>query len=139
MKVIPYLDKNNPEQYRELEQLYLKSDFLLLPTRNECFGLVFCEANAFGLPIITTHTGGVPEVVKDAQNGFVLPLSARGPAYAEIIARLYQDDQRYAELVVSSRAAFDERLNWNAWGLAASHLITEMLENINKHKQMKSD
>ncbi len=132
MKVIPYLDKNNPEQYRQLEQLYLKSDFLLLPTRNECFGLVFCEANAFGLPIITTHTGGVPEVVKDGQNGFVLPVSDRGPAYAEIIARLYQDEQRYADLVVSSRAAFDDRLNWDAWGIATSHLITEMLENINK-------
>jgi glycosyltransferase involved in cell wall biosynthesis len=132
MKVIPYLDKNNLEQYRQLEQLYLKSDFLLLPTRNECFGLVFCEANAFGLPIITTHTGGVPEVVKDGQNGFVLPVSARGSAYAEIIARLYQDNQRYAELVVSSRAAFDDRLNWDAWGIATSQLITEMLENINR-------
>lgn len=129
MKIIPYLDKNDPEQYCTLEQLYLKSDFLLLPTRNECFGLVFCEANAFGLPVITTHTGGVPEVVKDGQNGFVLPISARGSDYAEIIARLYQDGQRYTDLVVSSRAAFDERLNWNAWGLSVSHLITNMLEN----------
>lgn len=132
MKVIPYLDKNNPDQYHLLEQLYLKSDFLLLPTRNECFGLVFCEANAYGLPVITTHTGGVPEVVKDGQNGFVLPISARGPAYADTIATLYQDDRRYAELVHSSRAAFDERLNWNAWGLATSQLITEMLENLHE-------
>ena len=129
MKVIPYLDKNNPVQYKELEQLYLSSDFLLLPTRNECFGLVFCEANAFGLPVITTHTGGVPEVVIDGQNGFTLPLSARGAEYARLIAKIYQDDQRYTELVMTSREAFDNRLNWDIWGITVSALITEMLES----------
>ena len=128
MKVIPYLDKNDPVQYKELEQLYLSSDFLLLPTRNECFGLVFCEANAYGLPVITTHTGGVPEVVIDGQNGFTLPVSARGAEYARTIARIYRDDARYAELVVTSRDAFDDRLNWDAWGRSVNTLITAMLE-----------
>jgi glycosyltransferase involved in cell wall biosynthesis len=128
MKVIPYLDKNDPVQYKELEQLYLSSDFLLLPTRNECFGLVFCEANAYGLPVITTHTGGVPEVVIDGQNGFTLPLSARGADYARKIARVYRDDAGYAELVKTSRNAFDDRLNWDAWGIRVNTLITEMLK-----------
>lgn len=136
MKVIPYLDKNDPVQYRELEQLYLKSDFLLLPTRNECFGLVFCEANAFGLPVITTRTGGVPEVVRDGENGCLLPVSARGGAYAEAIAGLYRDEQRYARLVQSSRAAFDRRLNWDTWGLEASRLITNMMR---EHGQKEVD
>jgi glycosyltransferase involved in cell wall biosynthesis len=131
MKVIPYLDKNDEKQYKELEQLYITSDFLLLPTRNECFGLVFCEANAFGLPVITTHTGGVPEVVKDGENGFVLPISARGAEYAEVIAKIYRDDQRYAELVRASRDAFDDRLNWDTWGITVSNFITELLERSN--------
>jgi glycosyltransferase involved in cell wall biosynthesis len=129
MKVIPYLDKNDPAQYKELEQLYLSSDFLLLPTRNECFGLVFCEANAYGLPVITTHTGGVPEVVIDGKNGFTLPLSARGAEYARKIASIYRDDLRYAELVKTSRDTFDDRLNWDAWGKTVNTLITEMLEH----------
>jgi glycosyltransferase involved in cell wall biosynthesis len=128
MRIIPFLDKNDERQYKELEQLYVTSDFLLLPTRNECFGIVFCEANAFGLPAITTNTGGVSEVVRNGENGFVLPLSARGTEYAEVIAQIYQDDQRYAELVRSSRAAYDDRLNWDAWGTAVKKLITEMLD-----------
>jgi glycosyltransferase involved in cell wall biosynthesis len=129
MKVIPYLDKNDPAQYKELEQLYLSSDFLLLPTRNECFGLVFCEANAYGLPVVTTHTGGVPEVVIDGINGFTLPLSARGAEYARSIASIYRDDLRYAELVKTSRETFDDRLNWDVWGMTVNTLITEMLEH----------
>lgn len=127
MKIIPYLDKNDPLQYEKLAQLYQEVDFLLLPTRNECFGIVFCEANAFGLPAITTCTGGVPEVVRNGENGFVLPLHARGDAYALLIASLYRDEAQYAQLVLSSRAAYDERLNWDSWGVAMNKVITDVL------------
>lgn len=129
MKVLPYLDKNDPVQYDKMIQLYLDASFLLLPTRNECFGIVFCEANAFGLPAITTQTGGVPEVVRNGENGFILPLEARGDAYAQLIASIYSDDARYAQLVLSSRAAYDERLNWDAWGIAVNNIITAILHN----------
>lgn len=127
MRVIPFLDKYDDKQRKELEQLYLTSDFLLLPTRSEAYGIVFCEANAYGLPAITTHTGGVPEVVRDGENGFALPLSAGGAEYAGLIAQIYRDDQRYFELVQSSRAAYDARLNWDVWGITMRNLITEML------------
>src|SRR5579859_5920612 len=88
MKVIPFLDKNDPQQRQQLARLYLESDFFLLPTRSECFGVVFCEASAYGLPSIATRTGGVPEVVKEGVNGFTLPADARGDAYAQVIAKL---------------------------------------------------
>ena len=127
MKVIPFLDKNDLKQYKELEQLYLEADFFLLPTRNECYGIVFCEASAYGLPAITTHTGGVPEVVRDGENGYVLPLEARGDAYADAISSLYLDEQRYAQLVKTSRAAYDQRLNWDAWGRAVDTIIADVL------------
>ena len=127
MTVIPFLDKSDERQRKELEQLYLTSDFLLLPTRADCTPMVLCEANAFGLPVVTTHTGGVPEVVRDGENGFVLPYSARGAAYAEVIAQIYWDNQRYTELVRTSRATFDERLNWDAWGVAMKKLFAELL------------
>jgi glycosyltransferase involved in cell wall biosynthesis len=127
IRVIPYLNKHDPEQRAELDALYLSSDFLLLPTRNECYGIAFCEASAFGLPAVTTHTGGVPEIVRDGETGFVLPLSARGEAYAAVIARAYGDEARYAELVSASRSAFEDRLNWDAWGTSAAHLIENTL------------
>lgn len=127
MTVIPYLYKSDEKQRAQLEQLYMTSDFFLLPTRSESYGMVFAEASAFGLPSITTDTGGVSEVVRNGENGFILPSSARGTEYAEVIARLYRDDQRYAELVKSSRAAFDERLTWDAWGMAVTDLIAQLL------------
>ncbi|MHB8596655.1 MAG: glycosyltransferase family 4 protein [Ktedonobacteraceae bacterium] len=129
MKIIPFLDKNDPVQNQELEQLYLSSHFLLLPTRNECFGIVFCEANAFGLPVIATATGGTSEAIKNGENGFLLPFDARGDAYAKIIAELFHDEPRYAEMVQSSRAAFDTRLNWDAWGISVAQYMRKIVKH----------
>jgi glycosyltransferase involved in cell wall biosynthesis len=125
MKVFPFLNKNDESQRKELEKLYLTSDFLLFPTRNECYGIVVCEANAFGLPVIAADTGGVSGVVTEGENGFLLPLSARGEKYAEVVAELYRNQKRYTELVRSSRAVFDNRLNWDTWGFTANQLILE--------------
>src|SRR5207248_2243957 len=97
-------------------KLLMLTDFLLVPTRADCAPIVFGEADAFGLPVITTNTGGVSEIVRDGENGFLLPYGTRGVDYAEVIARIYSDDERYAELVQASRAAFEDRLNWDAWG-----------------------
>jgi glycosyltransferase involved in cell wall biosynthesis len=89
--------------------------------------MVFCEASAYGLPSITTDTGGISGAVKDGENGFMLPLSARGQEYAEAIAKVYSDDQLYSELVRSSRAAFENRLNWDAWGISVKSLLDEVI------------
>lgn len=129
MKVIPFLNKNDEKQLKELEDLYLASDFLLLPTRGDCTPIVFSEANAYGLPVITTNTGGVSGVMTEGENGCMLPYDARGAEYAKVIARLYQDEQRYAALVRSSRAVFDDRLNWDAWGKSLAAFITELLRS----------
>lgn len=135
MKVIPYLDRKDPVQRREMEKLFETSDFLFLPTRGEAYGMVFCEASSYGLPSIAPNTGGVGGAITDGGNGFMLPFEARGAEYAELIAKIYRDDQRYAELVKSTRAAFENRLNWDAWGRAVTGHIHEMLERENDHHE----
>ncbi len=127
IKVIPFLNKNDSWQRRQLEMLYMQSDFFILPTRSECFGIVFCEASAFGLPSIATRTGGVSEVIQDGVNGFTLPYDALGNAYAEVIARLYHDTPAYNRLVQTSRQRFETRLNWDTWGLAVKRALADML------------
>jgi glycosyltransferase involved in cell wall biosynthesis len=123
LRVIPYLNKQDERQRKELEDLYLNSDFLLLPTRSDCTPMVFCEAAAFGLPAITSDTGGVTEIVRHGETGFALPLAARGDAYAAVIAETFANVRRYAELVRASRARYEERLNWEAWARAVTPFI----------------
>lgn len=129
MRVIPFLDKNDEMQRRELEMLYLSSDFFFLPTRGEAYGLVFCEASAYGLPVVTSNTGGVSGVITEGKNGYMLPYDARGIEYARLIAQLYQDEKRYTALAHSSRDAFDDRLSWDAWGRSLSALLADLLNH----------
>jgi glycosyltransferase involved in cell wall biosynthesis len=132
MTIIPYLDKNDEQQAREIEKLYAMSDFLILPTRADCVPNVIGEANAFGVPVIIADTGGVADAVRDNENGYVLPYEARGEAYARVIAGLYYDEPRYQQLAQSSRAAYDERLNWDAWGMAVKNILNEMFAEKNE-------
>jgi len=49
------------------------SDVFVLPTRfrNECFPLSILEAMSFGLPVLSTFEGAIPDIVDDAINGYL--------------------------------------------------------------------
>ncbi|MBO4282612.1 MAG: glycosyltransferase family 4 protein [Bacteroidales bacterium] len=56
---------------REKEEAFEQSDVFVFPTYNETFGLVLLEAMAHRKPIVSTNEGGVPDVVKDGENGLI--------------------------------------------------------------------
>jgi len=128
LRVIPYLDKNVPQQQKQLDELFLNSNFFLFPTRADCSPIVICEANAFGLPAITTDVGGIPTIVKNGRNGYMLPLSASGEDYANLILENFSNRTHYENLVRSSREEYDQRLNWNKWAESLHQVIMKMLQ-----------
>lgn len=91
------------------------ADVLILPTRAECAGIVFCEASAYGLPSFTTATGGVPDYVEDDINGRLLSLDAMGDDYADAIAELWNDQEGFKAMRLSARRRYEEELNWDVW------------------------
>jgi glycosyltransferase involved in cell wall biosynthesis len=123
LRVFSFLSKNNVEERAKLESLYLNADFFLLPTRADCSPIVLCEAAAFGLPVISTDTGGVSDIVRNGENGVLLPPTAKGSEYARVIADSYRDTQRFQRMRRRSRELYDTRLNWDAWGKTVAGLI----------------
>lgn len=130
LTVIKFLDKNYLIQYHEYQELFMNSTMLFLPTRKECFGLVFCEASAFGLPVIATNTGGVSDYVKNGVNGFILPVEADFLDYADTIQNIWNDRNRYMTLCESSRHIFENELNWDVWGKKVKNIIEEKIRRI---------
>jgi glycosyltransferase involved in cell wall biosynthesis len=51
------------------------SDIFVLPSLDEALPTVLAEAMAAGLPLIGTKVGGVPEMLVDGENGFLIPPS----------------------------------------------------------------
>jgi glycosyltransferase involved in cell wall biosynthesis len=123
LTIIPYLDKNDREQRNRLEQLYRDADFFLLPTRADCYGIVFCEAAAHGVPSVAPTTGGVPSAIRDGETGILLPPNATKADYATAISEIFANPDRLARLRQSSRDAFEDRLNWRTWSRRVSDLI----------------
>ena len=123
VEIISFIDKNTKEGMEQFDSIMLNSDFYLLPTRAECMGIAFCEAAAYGLPVITTDTGGVTEVVKNGVNGHALDYKADHTEYGEKIISIYNYDKEYYRLIRSSRNYFEKRLNWEAWGISVKEII----------------
>jgi glycosyltransferase involved in cell wall biosynthesis len=61
-------------------------DIFVLPSLNEGMGRVLVEAMAAGLPIVASRVGGIPDLVKDGQNGILVP-----PADASSLAKAISD------------------------------------------------
>ncbi len=59
----------------EVKELYEISDICLYPsTSPEPFGLTMLEAMSMAKPMIVSNMGGMPEIIKDGINGFVVPV-----------------------------------------------------------------
>ncbi|WP_452230092.1 MULTISPECIES: N-acetyl-alpha-D-glucosaminyl L-malate synthase BshA [unclassified Lacinutrix] len=58
-------------QSNEIDKILCFSDLFLLPSETESFGLAALEAMASGVPVISSNTGGIPEVNKQGVTGFL--------------------------------------------------------------------
>lgn len=59
----------------DVNQYYKSADIFVLPSYGEGGGppLVVIEAMACGLPVVVSDVGGIPEIIKDGVNGFIVP------------------------------------------------------------------
>lgn len=55
----------------EIDQILSYSDLFLLPSQTESFGLAALEAMAWSVPVISSNSGGLPEVNFDGQSGYL--------------------------------------------------------------------
>jgi glycosyltransferase involved in cell wall biosynthesis len=54
------------------EQLLQSTDILLLPSYDECMPVSVLEAMSYGVPVITTPVGGIPEIIQNEHNGLLV-------------------------------------------------------------------
>ena len=73
------------------------ADVFLLPSELESFGLSALEALACGVPVVGSDAGGLPEVVKHSESGFLLPVGDVEGMAARTI-EILKDDEHAREL-----------------------------------------
>ncbi len=75
-------------------------DIFVAPSREEAFGITICEAMDRSLPVVASRVGGIPEIVRDGVDGFLVPPEDRD-ALARAIERLLQDEPRRLAMGIS--------------------------------------
>jgi N-acetyl-alpha-D-glucosaminyl L-malate synthase BshA len=75
----------------EVERFLPSADVFLMPSENESFGLAALEAMACGVPVISSRSGGLPELVEDGVSGFLDPVGDV-EAMAQHTLQLLEDD-----------------------------------------------
>ena len=87
---------NNVHQYLQA------SDFFVFPTEREAFGISVIEALACGLPVVTTATGGIRDIVTDRETALVVPVDDE-KALGRAIEAVLQGGDTIASIAESGR------------------------------------
>lgn len=124
-----FISKSSIEGQEKLNNLYNQSHFLIVPSRAECYGLVFAEASSFGVPSISSNTGGIPSVIKNDINGKLFELDASIEEYTNYISRIWQNKDIYKKLALNSFDEFDSRLNWEFAGKEFKKIVESVLNS----------
>lgn len=84
-------------------------DFMVVPSLcDESFGLTACEAMIACRPCIVTNTGGLPEVILDNEDGFVVPID-NSDVFAEKINELCQNKELRVKMGMNARNHYEEK------------------------------
>lgn len=108
----------------ELEHFYQAASIFALATRYEGYGIVFDEALAHGLPIVSCRTGAVPDTVP-ASAGLLVPPGEAEP-FADALRSLVVDVDKRAALAQASALAGRSLPSWLDTAQVASTVLRDV-------------
>ena len=113
----------------EMPLLYAASEVCIYPsTAFEPFGLTMLEAMASEVPMVVTKAGGMPEIIQDGINGYVVPMKGYEELASRII-QLFSDDKLRDRLGRVGRSMVTTRFTRKIVTKATLRLYRQFLEN----------
>lgn len=107
--------------YREdVSELMQTADLVVIPSLTEAQPRVAVQAFATGRPVVASAVGGVPEIVRDGETGWLVP-PAQPPVLAAAIARVIEDPAAAARVAEGARTLAEQAMRFD-------HRMSETLE-----------
>ncbi|NUM25106.1 MAG: glycosyltransferase family 4 protein [Candidatus Buchananbacteria bacterium] len=113
-----HIDQQDLPKYLKLSNVYVRA------SRSEGLGSAFLEAMAAGLPVIGTNVGGIPDFLKDGENGFFCEVN-NPRDLANKIQLLLGDENLSSYVAENGRAMVFEKYDWRQ--------IADEMKNIFNH------
>jgi glycosyltransferase involved in cell wall biosynthesis len=92
-------------------ELIAGSDIMLMPSYQESFGVAALEAAAYGLPVIATNVGGIPEIVNDGVNGILIE-PGNVNELSDAMIKLANDENMRFSMGEAGMKHFKESFSW---------------------------
>ncbi|MGH9120369.1 MAG: glycogen synthase [Acidimicrobiales bacterium] len=112
-------------------ELMSHASVFVCPSVYEPFGLVNVEAMACAAPVVATAVGGITEIVRDGETGYLVPLSDDPGAFARALAArinlLLEDPARARRFGEAGRHRVEHHFSWPSVARATADLYTKLL------------
>lgn len=96
----------------------------------EAFGRVIIEAQASGVPVVSTRVGGVVDIIEDGKTGLLCAVSDPKDM-AEKIMRLYKDKELWTTLAVEAKKRVEANFNLNTMMTKTLAVYEETMKSLN--------
>jgi len=124
-----FVEYQGKKYEREKEIAFGESHIFAFPTYYETFGLVNLEAMQYAIPIISTREGGIPDVVVDEVNGFLIP-NQNALALAEKLEILITNPALRNAMGLAGKRMYEEKFTFKIF----EHRLVEILQDCLKEK-----
>lgn len=131
-----YIDENDLNSYikyicpkyniKEKVNLFNNSDILAFPTYNDCFPIVVLEAMKFGLPVVSTYEGAIPEIVINGKTGFLVP-QKDSYALADKLKVLIENPKLREKMGKAGREKFLKHYTLDKWEKKMVNIFNKIL------------
>jgi len=118
----------------ELSRIYLSSTVFMLPAiidakgDTEGLGVVLIEAMTFGLPVVASNVGGIPDVVINEETGILVP--EKDPqAIKDALLRVLRDETLRQRLTADAKKHVEDSFSWSAVTAKLDNLYKKLLES----------
>ena len=117
-----------PKQGKELVEEMQKASVVMLPSISiEGFPMVLIEAMACQTPVIGTNVGGIPELIRDGVDGFIVPTDDSN-ALALAISKILTDKALATRMGQSGATKVGEKLTWETRALLTQEVFDSCLK-----------
>jgi glycosyltransferase involved in cell wall biosynthesis len=96
---------------KKLPKLYQAADVFAFSTFYENLPFAILEAMSSGLPVVTTNVGGIPEMIEDGKNGFLVqPFNSQ--ELGDRVLYFLEHPAASSEMALLARKTIEERFDW---------------------------
>lgn len=127
--VIGRVPKSTPEGQKRFYELLQTSHAFILPSVAECAAVSLVEANAYGLPVVASNTGGNPSLVQEGLNGYLCDPTAPAEVWADALRKILEDRPTYEKISRSAFALYHSEYRWDIAVIRFERLMQQILQD----------